>query len=130
MFSSTENSEDEETRLKTCRYRRRLQIMMRALYIICGTSMQKTFMKQQTLMKHLNDAAMEVKTSKESTRKTVLESFMEKINLHLREMATPLPLNLGMISHKKSLITIFGHKHEIKNFIKILENQNYIKNDN
>ena len=27
---------------------------------------------------------------------------------------------LGMISHKKSLITVFGHKHEIKNFIKKL----------
>ena len=26
--------------------------------------------------------------------------------------------SLGMISHKKSLITIFGHKHKIKNFIK------------
>ena len=25
---------------------------------------------------------------------------------------------LGMISHKKSLITFFGHKHEIINFIK------------
>ena len=25
---------------------------------------------------------------------------------------------LGMISQKKSLIRIFGHKHEIKNFIK------------
>ena len=25
---------------------------------------------------------------------------------------------LGMISHKNSLITIFGHKHKIKNFIK------------
>ena len=25
---------------------------------------------------------------------------------------------VGMISHKMSLITIFGHKHEIKNFIK------------
>ena len=25
---------------------------------------------------------------------------------------------LGMISHKKSLINIFGHKHEIKYFIK------------
>ena len=25
--------------------------------------------------------------------------------------------SLGMISHKESLITIFGHKHEIKNFI-------------
>ena len=29
-----------------------------------------------------------------------------------------LQLSLGMISHKKSLITIFGHKHKIKNFIK------------
>ena len=26
--------------------------------------------------------------------------------------------DLGMISHKKSLITIFGHKYKIKNFIK------------
>ena len=26
-------------------------------------------------------------------------------------------LNLGMVSHKKSLMTIFGHKYEIKNFI-------------
>ena len=26
---------------------------------------------------------------------------------------------LGMISHKKSLITIFDHKHKIKNYIKI-----------
>ena len=25
---------------------------------------------------------------------------------------------LGMISHKKSLVTIFDHKHKIKNFIK------------
>ena len=25
---------------------------------------------------------------------------------------------IGMISHKKSLITIFGHKVEIKNFVK------------
>ena len=29
---------------------------------------------------------------------------------------------LGMISHKKSLITIFGHKHKIKNFINKPEN--------
>ena len=27
-------------------------------------------------------------------------------------------VELGMISHKKSLITIFVHKHKIKNFIK------------
>ena len=29
---------------------------------------------------------------------------------------------LGMISHEKSLITIFGHKHKIKNFIKNFDN--------
>ena len=29
-----------------------------------------------------------------------------------------LACKLGMISHKKSLITIFGHKHKITNFIK------------
>ena len=29
--------------------------------------------------------------------------------------------NLGMISHKQSLITIFGLKHEIKSFIKIFD---------
>ena len=28
---------------------------------------------------------------------------------------------IGMISHKKSLITIFGHKHKITNFIKKLD---------
>ena len=30
---------------------------------------------------------------------------------------TPTDSQLGMISHKKSLITIFGHKHKIKNVI-------------
>ena len=36
-------------------------------------------------------------------------------------------IGLGMISHKKSLITIFGHKGKIKNlifFIKIFQQQN------
>ena len=33
---------------------------------------------------------------------------------------TALDGSLGTISHKKSLITIFGHKHQIKNFIKII----------
>ena len=38
---------------------------------------------------------------------------------------------LGIISHKKSLTTIFGHKHKVLNFIKKLRifNQDYIKND-
>ena len=41
-------------------------------------------------------------------------------------LATPHPgedeglLQLGMISHKNSLITIFGYKHKIRKFIKNL----------
>ena len=35
--------------------------------------------------------------------------------------AFPTPTMIGMISHKKSLITIFGHKHKILNFIKKFE---------
>ena len=34
------------------------------------------------------------------------------------DQRTLTTLQLGMISHKKSLITIFGHKYIIKNFIK------------
>ena len=46
-----------------------------------------------------------------------------KTDLEDRRIVSPkigseLAGQLGMISHKKSLITIFGHKHEIKNFIK------------
>ena len=33
---------------------------------------------------------------------------------------------LGMISHKKSLITIFGHKDKIKNFIRGLPQTKYV----
>ena len=33
-------------------------------------------------------------------------------------MKMDLPPWIGMISHEKSLMTIFGHKHKIKNFIK------------
>ena len=32
--------------------------------------------------------------------------------------AVPRNYKLGMVSHKMSQITIFGHKHKIKNFIK------------
>ena len=34
---------------------------------------------------------------------------------------------LGMISHKKSIITIFGHKHKIKNFIFFMKNFNSLQ---
>ena len=54
------------------------------------------------------------------------------VNLPARRVIIRSPFGfrsqlLGMISHKKSLITIFGHKHKIKNFIKKLLLLTYIK---
>ena len=38
-----------------------------------------------------------------------LESSLQEISLRITQLCGKLPL--GMISHKMSLITIFGHKH-------------------
>ena len=82
----------------------------------------------------------------------VAKSYPEEV-FHEEIFYYPVDEVIGMISHKKSQITIFGHKHEIKNFIKKIDifhekistpfnfglyvfgiklrilNQNYIKND-
>jgi phosphatidylinositol-4-phosphate 3-kinase len=73
-------------------------MMMRALYTICGTAMRKAFLTQQELLQHLNRAAAEVKSAKDSARHIVLQRHMEALNLHLSEMATPIPLSLGSIA--------------------------------
>ena len=90
----------------------------------------------------------------ELIRQEKLEQLAARFNRKAGMRETWLSENqrLGMISHKMSLITIFGHKHEIKNFIKKFDNfhekismafgfwfilgikllivkQNYIKND-
>ena len=46
------------------------------------------------------------------------EAIKDAENEKLRQEIAELEIKLGMISHKKSQITIFGYKHKIKNFIK------------
>ena len=60
--------------------------------------MRTAFLTQQNLLKHLNDAAREVKSCSDSTKKIVLQNHMKRIDLHLKEMATPLPLSLGSMA--------------------------------
>ena len=72
--------------------------MMKALVVICGTSIRRTFQSQQILLKHLKDAALEIKTCKDTTRNVLIQNQMETLNLNLREMATPLPLSLGWVA--------------------------------
>ena len=51
----------------------------------------------------------------EEHKKSVHEENSEKIRSFVCNYCGKV---LGMVSHKMSLITIFGHKHKIKNFIK------------
>ena len=44
--------------------------------------------------------------------------YMSGLDFYAKRGGSKVTMGLGMISHKKSLITIFGHKHKIKNFIK------------
>ena len=57
-----------------------------------------------------------IEDCKKSLEKAVIDRCMADV-----EVGLFLSGGLGMISHKKSLITIFGHKHEIKNFIKKID---------
>ena len=85
-----------DSSVKVARYRRRLQMVMRALETICGQALRNAFLKQQVLLQHLNSAADEVKTVKDSSRSTVLFHHMERLNNHLVETKTPIPLSLAI----------------------------------
>ena len=83
---------------EVARYRRRLQMMMRALEFICGEALRNAFLKQQVLLQHLNSAAEEVKRVKDSSKSTVVFHHMEALNNHLVHTQTPIPLSLAFIS--------------------------------
>ena len=84
--------------VEVARYRRRLQMMMRALEFICGEALRNAFLKQQVLLQHLNSAAEEVKRVKDSSKATVVFHHMEALSNHLVHTQTPIPLSLAFIS--------------------------------
>jgi len=94
-ISDTMEPAQKESKLKLARYRRRLQMMLRALYNICGSALRKSFITQQTLLQYLTVAANEIKNSKDSTRKMILDQQMQALDLELKEMITPIPLSVG-----------------------------------
>lgn len=52
LQNTTDNPLDKDTKLKVARYRRRLQMMMRALYTICGDALRKAFVTQVKMKMH------------------------------------------------------------------------------
>ena len=51
-----------------------------------------------TPIKYFLLSPTEVKSCSDSTKKIVLQNHMKRIDLHLKEMATPLPLSLGCMA--------------------------------
>ena len=96
--NTTINTAEMESSVKVARYRRRLQMILRALEIISGQALRNAFLKQQVLLQHLKSAAEEVKTVKDSNRSTVLFHHMEQLNNHLLHTKTPIPLSLAIIA--------------------------------
>ena len=87
-------------------------------------TLQKTETKQNSLIEEKQD---ELKNKLNENQD--LKSMLSKLELEQKslnetvqrltnqtEELSGVKTDLGMVSHKMSLITIFGHKHKIKNF--------------
>ena len=96
--NTTVDPTEVSSSVEVARYRRRLQMMMRALKFICGEALRNAFLKQQVLLQHLNLAAQEVKRVKDSSKSTVVFHHMEALSNHLLRNQTPIPLSLAFIS--------------------------------
>jgi len=70
-------------------------MLMRALKLTCGDAMQKAFSKQEIMMQSLRSAAEDVKSSKDSRRKAVLQEALNSLSFDLEDTPTPVPLSLG-----------------------------------
>ena len=69
----------------------------------------------QRIASHCNDRKLAAKTISDKSAELFLCLFIRQCG--------PIVVDaVGMISHKRSLRTIFGHKHKIKNFIKKFDN--------
>ena len=96
--------------------------------IVGADEMSETKTKQNIsdfkdkVSKKSNDNSGDIKqnTLKNSSQKNsgMYQAFMMEVDRLKSEESVKDSSDLGMISHKKSIITIFGHKHKIKNFIK------------
>ncbi|TRY73729.1 hypothetical protein TCAL_06692 [Tigriopus californicus] len=91
-------SEERICEVRVARYRRRLQMLMRALLVTVGEAMENSFHKQTNLLLLVNDAAKEVKKAKDASKMMVLRKHMEIVNQHLRSTQTALPLSPGRIA--------------------------------
>lgn len=97
---SPQNSESgrvsEVQSVSLARHKRRLLLLLRAVFVISGEALRNRFLAQQVLMQELDKAADSVKTAKDSSRATTLLRHMENLQHQLITTPTLVPLSASL----------------------------------
>ena len=86
--------------------------------VICADELAKDVNGAEALLERHTEHRSEIDAREDSFAATAVagQKLLDCDHYASEDVKEKL-LILGMISHKKSLITIFGHKHKIKNSI-------------
>lgn len=87
------NMGGEREVLSDARYRRRLNLVTRALMAICGKNMENRLLTQEAALRSLYATAMNIKDTKDSQRMHMLSRELENIHYSLEVSPTSLPLS-------------------------------------
>ncbi|XP_068208822.1 phosphatidylinositol 4-phosphate 3-kinase C2 domain-containing subunit beta isoform X4 [Palaemon carinicauda] len=87
------NMGGEREMVSDARYRRRLNLVTRALMAICGKNMENRLLTQEAILRSLYATAMNIKDIKDSQRMHVLSRDLENIQCSLEANPTSLPLS-------------------------------------
>ncbi|XP_069950780.1 phosphatidylinositol 4-phosphate 3-kinase C2 domain-containing subunit beta-like isoform X2 [Cherax quadricarinatus] len=87
------NMGGEREVVSDARYRRRLNLVTRALMAICGKNMENRLLTQEAILRSLYATAMNIKDTKDSQRINVLSRDLENIHYSLEASPTSLPLS-------------------------------------
>ncbi|XP_045593845.1 phosphatidylinositol 4-phosphate 3-kinase C2 domain-containing subunit alpha isoform X2 [Procambarus clarkii] len=87
------NMGGEREVVSDARYRRRLNLVTRALMAICGKNMENRLLTQEAVLRSLYGTAMNIKDMKDSQRMHLLSRDLENIHFSLEASPTSLPLS-------------------------------------
>nr|XP_027227841.1 phosphatidylinositol 4-phosphate 3-kinase C2 domain-containing subunit beta-like isoform X1 [Penaeus vannamei]XP_027227842.1 phosphatidylinositol 4-phosphate 3-kinase C2 domain-containing subunit beta-like isoform X1 [Penaeus vannamei]XP_027227843.1 phosphatidylinositol 4-phosphate 3-kinase C2 domain-containing subunit beta-like isoform X1 [Penaeus vannamei] len=87
------NMGGERELVSDARYRRRLNLVTRALMAICGKNLENRLLTQEAILRSLYATAVNIKDTKDSQRMHVLSRDLENIHFNLTENPTSLPLS-------------------------------------
>ncbi|XP_023349683.1 phosphatidylinositol 4-phosphate 3-kinase C2 domain-containing subunit alpha isoform X2 [Eurytemora carolleeae] len=94
--NSDGGSDKDKFGISAARHQRRLQLLLRTLFVISGQALRNKLFAQQVLVQELYQSAEAVKTSKDNNRHNILARHMENLHHQLRTTPTLVPLSASM----------------------------------